>query len=293
MIDKPKRSSRRLSVIAIESMIVLVALVATLSVLFPSPTLPTQVQAEPEIIVPAAVVAPASLPATNHLVEESYYAALDYVYREDYSKSLDLLDAIVEADPNHYWAHVSLSYVLYELGDYAQAMEIATNAIALNPADGVALNNRCLLRAYIGDYQGALEDCNQSIAVSPDYDYSYNNRCYVYIQLGELELAKNDCYEALQKGHRMPEWVDTNLGEIYRLSGPNYYDAAIDYYLRALRQNPEFADAYAHIGDLMSDMEYHKLAVYFYTEYQKYAGVHYRPIYGEKLASSMNALANR
>lgn len=291
MFNKRKRSSRRWSVRAIETMIVLVALVATFTVLFPkTETSVTPTVQEPSIHVPSAMVEPANLPDTEVLVEESYRAALDYMYAEEYHRSAGLLDAITDVAQDHYWSRVSYSFVLYELGNYQSAIDVATEGIEINPNDGVAWNNRCLLLALTGDFAGALSDCNASIAVAPEYDYSWNNRCYVYMNLGELDLAKADCMQALQNGHRLPEWVFTNLGQIEMMNGD--YIASVANFTTALHYNRNHADAYAGMGDLMLVQGKLGQAIRFYEEYEARAGVHYDSAYGEKLDYAREQLAN-
>lgn len=283
MFNKRKRSTRRWSVRAIEFMIVFVAMMATATILFP--------QSQPQAIrVVEVVQEPVQSTVDNELVTASYDAALNYMYQKDYQNSANLLEAITNVAQDHYWSHVTYSFVLYEQGQYEEAMQLATEGIRIDPNDPVAWNNRCLLRALTGNLQGGLSDCNKSIAVDATYDYSFNNRCFVLMRLGRANEAERDCMQALENGHRMPEWVYTNLGHIALSRG--LPEVAEDHYRSALEHNMMHAEAYAGLGDaLLIQADYNK-ALKFYQTYRDYAGVHYNEAYDAKIDYVVEAITN-
>ena len=283
MFNKRKRSTRRWSVRAIELMIVLVAMMATASILFPEP----QVK---EIRVIEVVDAPVRPANADELIVASYDAALNYMYDEDYANSATLLAAITNAAQDHYWSHVTYSFVLYEQGHYDAAIQVASEGISIDPNDPVAWNNRCLLRALTGDLTGGLSDCNHSIQVDPTYDYNFNNRCYILTQLGQLNEAERDCLQALKNGHRMPEWVYTNLGQIALMRSLPML--AEDHFRTALDYNPMHADAYAGLGDTMLVEAQYNKALNYYNIYRNYAGVHYNISFDVKVEYVAQTLAN-
>lgn len=283
MFNKRKRSTRRWSVYAIEFMLVMVGAFLTATVLFGQPQV-----TEVRVIEPAESANVVASSTSNELVEASYAAALDYMRNKEYFKSAGLLDAITnEAD--HYWAHVSYSFVLYEMGEYDHALAVATEGIRINSGDPVAWNNRCLLHALTGDLQSGLNDCDQSIAVNPNYDYSHNNRCYILAEMDRLDEAEKSCYQALENDHRMPEWVYTNLGRIALKRG--YDSQAMDMFMTALEHNPEHADAYAGLGDVMLIQSDFTQALDYYESYHMYAGVHYDDSYDAKVDYAEESLA--
>jgi len=275
MFNKRKRSSRSWSVRAIELMLVMVAAVATASFLFPQPQV-TEIrilEAEPQEQV---VVTSTS----NDLIEVSYAAALDYMQNEDYFKSAGLLEAITD-EAEHYWAHVTYSFVLYEMGQYDHAIAVASAGIDIDPSDPIAWNNRCLLNALIGDLEAGLNDCDQSIATSATYDYSHNNRCYILAEMGQLNDAEVACHQALENNHRMPEWVYTNLGRIALKRGLD--NSAMELFVTALEYNPEHADAYAGLGNVMLVQSNFTQALAYFDAYRDYAGVHYNDSYDARI----------
>lgn len=285
MFTKRKRSTRRWSVRAIEFMIVLVAMVATASFIFPTPEV-----TEIRVLESPQVVEVVEDTDTSDLVAASYDAALDYMRVEDYATSASLLDAITTVADDHYWSHVSYSFVLYEMGQYEEALAVATEGITINPHDPTSWNNRCLLHALLGNYEQGLSDCDNSIIVGPEYDYSHNNRCYILTELGRLAEAEQSCNQALDNGHRMPEWVHTNLGRIALKRGLD--NPALEQFMTALEYNPQHADAYAGLGDTMLIKANFTKALEFYELYQLHAGVHYDPDrVNVKIAYAKDAIA--
>ncbi len=63
-----------------------------------------------------------------------------------------------------------------ELGKYQFAIEDYNQAIALNPQDADAYNNRGYTYYLLKKYEEAMEDFNQAIALAPQYAKAYNNR---------------------------------------------------------------------------------------------------------------------
>ncbi len=286
MFNKRKRSSRRWSVRAIELMLVLVAIIATASFLSPTPQV-TEIR-----ILESSNAVPVEVNTTQieELISASYQAALDYIRVENYDASANLLDAITDSAQDHYWSHVSYSFVLYEMGQYEEALDVATEGIKIEPHDPVSWNNRCLLNALLGNYEDGLSDCDNSIIVGPEYDYSHNNRCYILMEMGRLEEAEQSCIQALENGHRMPEWVYTNLGRIALKRGLD--NPALEQFMTALEYNPTHADAYAGLGDTMLVKSNFSKALEFYDLYKFHAGVHYNAdSYDAKIGYALDSLA--
>jgi len=55
------------------------------------------------------------------------------------------------------------------IGDYDQAIEHYTQAIALDPNNHVLFSNRSAAFAKQGKYQNALEDAEKTVSIKPDW----------------------------------------------------------------------------------------------------------------------------
>lgn len=96
-------------------------------------------------------------------------------------------------------------------GDFDGAIELYTQAIAVDPRSFVAYFNRGLLRSTRGDIDGAIADYEAAIQIDPTF-------YVVHYNLGILRYGKKD------------------------------FEGAIVAYSDALKYNPRYPDAYANRG---------------------------------------------
>jgi Tfp pilus assembly protein PilF len=115
-------------------------------------------------------------------------------------------------------AYCSQGDALLRQRRFREALDKYNEAIALNPDEALALNNRGTTLKELGRFEEALDSYNCAIALLPDRAELYNNRGNVLQGLDRLEDA-----------------VDS-------------YDAAI-------RLNPEYAEAYNNRGVVLRQMK--------------------------------------
>ena len=78
--------------------------------------------------------------------------------------------------------HVVIPFILFKaldlkdkgnaalaIGDYEQAIQYYTEAIALDPNNHVLFSNRSAAFAKQGKYQNALEDAEKTVSIKPDW----------------------------------------------------------------------------------------------------------------------------
>ena len=87
-----------------------------------------------------------------------------------------------------------------KLGQYKNAIEDFSKAIALNSNYYTGYNNRGLAYANLGQYENAIEDYNNAINLKPDYVKAYNNRADAYFSLGNKKLGCLDLHKACSLG---------------------------------------------------------------------------------------------
>lgn len=97
----------------------------------------------------------------------------------------------VELEPENSNAYLRLADVkaASEPVDYSGALEDYAKSIALNPRNGLAYNNRGVIRNSFKDYKGALADYNMAIELEPGESRAYINRGETLFLLGQRELA--------------------------------------------------------------------------------------------------------
>jgi tetratricopeptide (TPR) repeat protein len=80
----------------------------------------------------------------------------------------------------------------FSKGDWDQAINAATSAIALDPSNEVAYANRAGAYSKKGMYQEAIQDCNRAIEANPNFGLAYNNRGYARYKIGQFDEALAD-----------------------------------------------------------------------------------------------------
>ena len=104
----------------------------------------------------------------------------------------------------------------YSRGEYIQALECYSRALAFDANYFVALNNRANTYAALGQYQNALADLKAALALRPDSAEAHNNLGSVYVSLDRLDEALNEYSTALKlKPNYAAAWYNRS-GVYYR-----------------------------------------------------------------------------
>ncbi|HSM19569.1 MAG TPA: tetratricopeptide repeat protein, partial [Hyphomicrobiales bacterium] len=96
-------------------------------------------------------------------------------------------------------------------------------AIANNPSDAEAHNNRGLAHARSGNLDEALADYDRAIEIDPDYAEAYNNRGLAHYRKGALGPALDDLTRAetlLPAGSPQRSKARDAIAEVERLHRP-------------------------------------------------------------------------
>jgi len=88
--------------------------------------------------------------------------------------------------------------------DLAGALQEYTEALRLNPHDGVAYCNRAVVKVKQGDLQSALADCDAAVCLDPSCARNYANRAYVHLQFQHVAEGLEDCQTATTLAPRDP-----------------------------------------------------------------------------------------
>ncbi len=110
-------------------------------------------------------------------------------------------------------------------GNYAVAIALLDQLIALRPNSATDYNNRGLMHFRNNQITEALADLSQALLIDPKLDSAYNNRANCYAAQGELEKAIADYDLALDiNPANLRAWI--NQGITFREMG--MYDLAIE-----------------------------------------------------------------
>jgi tetratricopeptide (TPR) repeat protein len=86
--------------------------------------------------------------------------------------------------------HTNRGVELKQKGDLDAALKDYDAAIALNPVDFFAFNNRANVRRDKGDVAGAIADYSEAARLEPDYAAAYLNRGLLQERIGDLAQAR-------------------------------------------------------------------------------------------------------
>lgn len=164
-----------------------------------------------------------------------------------YPAALAMTDAVLNS-PNvskdeRFQALSMKAGVLLSLHEFAAALEIAKEAVALNPYN--AQIHGALVDAYVelGDYPAAVKNADLMIAIRPDIR-SYSRVSYLREIHGDVEGAKEALQMAVKAGYPGYEdtaWAMLTLGNLYAEYGDLAEAEKIYQQILATRENYPFA----------------------------------------------------
>lgn len=202
-------------------------------------------------------------------------AALESIWRSKLSQN-----------PDDASAHTNLGVVLQKKGDLDGAFEQYKAAEVIEPNNMTTrLNIGTLLQAK-GDFQTALSAYDSILAVDPNIPLVHYYRGQALEKLGDAqgaineyqatlsidpsnELAKKELFETVKSSKKTPEeiteflhqWAENNPNDFlaqynyaYELHKQKNFPLAEQYYNKAIKIQPEFADAYINLSALYSEM---------------------------------------
>ena len=147
-----------------------------------------------------------------------------------------------------------------ELYDNRGAIKTYNAVLKLNPDLVEIYSRRGIVKTRIGDMRGALRDFNDMLRINPEHIFTYNNRASAKAHLEDAHEALDDINKAIALD---PEYVMgyVNLGGIKLqiaitkmdaedfVEAEQYYQEAIDAYIKALRLDRKNPVARQHLRD--------------------------------------------
>lgn len=196
----------------------------------------------------------------------------------NYDRALEYIDYAIDIDSTDNGCRLSKADILYEMGDYDEAISQISDYINNNPEYFGGYYKRGFYKDNTKDYDGAIEDYSVAIIQNPDYAYAYLGRADMYRMKGEMEKAEadyrkvieldtipseNSCiqYAYMQLGYKdkAKAYMDKVLAAVPDDYSGTYYDAACLYsrlgeYDKALKfLKTAFEKGFRNFGHLLLD----------------------------------------
>ena len=134
---------------------------------------------------------------------------------------------------------------LAEKGQFAESVPEWGRALALNPGDSKAHNNRGRALAGMGDIEQAITDWQQALQINPGYLEARNNLGDAFLGKGRVNEAIAQFEQVLEANSNYAE-VHSNLGRALAANGKD--ERALVHWRKALELNPNYAEAHNDIG---------------------------------------------
>jgi tetratricopeptide (TPR) repeat protein len=106
--------------------------------------------------------------------------------------SIDLLDDILNADPDDRLALLARGSVTLKMGNAENAINDFSRAVKIDPKHAKAYHLRGLAREMAGDDDGAILDFNKAIEIDREYGAAYYSRATLLTRLGQEDAAAED-----------------------------------------------------------------------------------------------------
>jgi tetratricopeptide (TPR) repeat protein len=183
--------------------------------------------------------------------------------------ALELLDKVLEIEPNNFEAMCCKATVLLSQHHFAEGLELAKKALPVNPDNAFIYGIMCDANLELGNYDEAVKMADKMVSVRPDIR-SYSRVSYLREIYGDVEGAKQAIKLAIGAGYpglEQTEWTRCILGHLYETTGE--LDSAEYAYQVALRERPDYAYAIAGIGRIAKARGNYKDAIFYFEKAKK------------------------
>jgi len=125
-------------------------------------------------------------------LNDMFAHAMSEFLKNNYGKSLELLNHILDKNPDHKLALITRGTAHLKLNLAEEAIADFSRAISVDPSYPRAYHMRGVVREQQGDNDEALADFNKAIELDPEYGAAHYSRATLYAKMGKEEFAAED-----------------------------------------------------------------------------------------------------
>jgi tetratricopeptide (TPR) repeat protein len=163
----------------------------------------------------------------------------------EYDKALLIYDLVISLDNNFSLAYYNKGLLLFEIGQYFEAIQNLSKSIELDKEYLPSYYSRALSYCELGKFEDAIQDFSVVVEKDPYYLQVYIDRGLAYYELKNLVKAYNDFDIAVT--------INPNNPYPYFLRGNIHFE--VEDYFRAINDfnkciilNPDYTEAYLYRG---------------------------------------------
>ncbi|MGZ5283797.1 MAG: tetratricopeptide repeat protein, partial [Bacteroidia bacterium] len=183
-----------------------------------------------------------------------------------YPVALKLIDEVLKADEKNYFALAGKASVLLSQHKFAEAKEVATKAMNIDPEMYLIYGALCDANVELGDYAEAVKMADKMVSLKPELS-SYARVSYLREIHGDINGAIDAMKMAVEAGYPGSEqtaWTRVTLGKLYESIGD--LANAETHYLIALDQRPNYAFAVAGLGSVEKAKKNYTKSIEYYEK---------------------------
>jgi len=164
------------------------------------------------LVTPTATV-PAESPVSANTEDALAQARADLKEGRP-ERVVEIVQSVLESDPNNADAHLLSAYVHADTGDYDEAMRAAHRALAINPLLPVARYILGIIHQRQGDPVRAISELKKTIYIDGDFALAHLNLANIYKSQRKWEAAAKEYENALKALKQSPEgtWTEFSGG---------------------------------------------------------------------------------
>ena len=199
----------------------------------------------------------------NHPTNTVRFSAAEFYSRQnDYAKTIELLDAVLKADPNNTAGLEKLADTLANSGS-GRLDEVVGRLLSIAPNDAPGLYHLATIRLYQGRADEAIQAVKHSLEIDPLSARARNLLAIAYGQTYQPQPAEAEFQRALKDAPE--DWVTYNNYGLFLLER-NRPGEAREQFQRAIRLNPYNVQGFVGIGEALRQAGDSKTAQNWYRK---------------------------
>jgi len=232
----------------------------------------------------------------EELLQERYSGALEQMMKGNAVKAKEILNKIINKNPQHLASYLSLANLYCLEGEYSQAIDLLIKAKAINPDNLELLLD--LTKNYLAqkEYLLAIETLDHILTRDPANREAWRKKREIYIKQGNwseaYEVQKNIVKYTKEKDLALAEKKNM-LGLEYRfaedLAQKGNFKEAEKALREIIKEDREFSPAYVTLGDVLQRQGSPNEASQIW---EKALEASWNPIFLERLEALYLSMAN-
>ena len=164
----------------------------------------------------------------------------------NFDQAIDFYSKALAADPDLIKAHAALARLHFRRGNISEGAKVLDSVLPRHPDEPELLNARIVMLSGQGKVDEAIQVAKQVLQINSSAIETYNLLALLYIETGNLPLAEFVLRKAIQVEQRVPGAIQSaalrvNLGLTYRAMGRE--EQAHEYFDMALKIDPNCPEA--------------------------------------------------